>query len=93
MIHAFRKLLQHFGTPHGGQYSEPRTEKAASLSNSFTYRLNKVVISMEQLSCWFHAPLLTSLLGNQRLPHSHCERKVEKTTYTASAAITASSED
>ena len=48
---------------------------------------------MKQLSCWFHAPLLISLHDSWRLPHSYYERKVQKSTYTASAAITASSGD
>ena len=46
---------------------------------------------MKQLSCWSHAPLSISLHDSWRLPHSYYEQKVQKkSTYTASAAITAS---
>ena len=48
---------------------------------------------MKQLSCRFHAPLSISLHHSWRLPHSYHEQKVQKSTYTASATITASSGD
>ena len=48
---------------------------------------------MKQLSCWFHVPLLISLHDSWRPPHSYYEREAQKSTYTASATITASSGD
>ena len=48
---------------------------------------------MKQLSCWSQAPLLISLHDSWRLPCSHYERKVQKSTYTVSPTIAASSGD